>query len=31
MEEYRAEQHIIRHEDSKAELSSGELMASSKG
>jgi hypothetical protein len=30
MEEYRAEQHIVRREDSKAELSSGELMASSK-
>jgi hypothetical protein len=29
--EYRVEQKIIRSEDSKAELSSGELMASTKG
>jgi hypothetical protein len=31
VKEYRAEQHIIRREDSKAELSSEELMASTKG
>jgi hypothetical protein len=31
VKEYRVEQHIIRREDSKAKLSSGELMASTKG
>jgi hypothetical protein len=31
VEECQVEQHIIRREDSKAELSSGELMASTKG
>jgi hypothetical protein len=31
MEEYRAEHHIVRREEPKAELSSGELMASTKG
>jgi hypothetical protein len=31
LEEYRVEQHIVRPENSKAELSSGELMALTKG